>query len=298
MRRTRVRGMKATSAALTKIGGSAARRWAWIIAALIGGVLFGAAVRAHNHATLNIVGAAQPTPAARLLQGSGPQRGSLQGGLSLQPEAERLRRRLGQRFLTPGREMTVTTGMLTLGKDVQPIRVIRSQTEHGEQVAIAFGNGAASLSWSATEGAKSASNAVTDMERSLLERIALDSADGFVLAQLREASYYTIARRAMPPEAGGSDTYTGPVWDVVRVGEPPDPAHSNVQSPWRIYYINSNSGLLERVVSREQETTVSAEISGWVDQGGEKVPTHITWSRDGQAIMDIRLDSVTYGPRQ
>jgi hypothetical protein len=43
MRRTRVRGMKATSAELTKIGGSAASRWAWIIAALINGVLFEAA---------------------------------------------------------------------------------------------------------------------------------------------------------------------------------------------------------------------------------------------------------------
>lgn len=143
----------------------------------------------------------------------------------------------------------------------------------------------------------SAGSIANDAQRSLMERIALDSPDQFVLAQLR-ASYYTLARRVMPEEAHGSDDYTGPVWDVVRVGEPPDSAQSKVQSPWRLYYINSTSGLLERVVSQEQEATVTAEVSGWVDQGGEQVPSHITWSRDGRVMMDLQLTGVTYATHE
>jgi hypothetical protein len=189
------------------------------------------------------------------------------------------------------------TGVLTLGNDKQAIRVIRSQTDDGEQVAIAVGNGPASLTWTSAGGALSAGSIANDAQRSLIERIALDSPDQFVLAQLRD-SYYTLARRVMPQEANGSDAYAGPVWDVVRVGEPPDSAQSKVQSPWRLFYINSITGLLERVVSQEQETTVTAEISGWVDQGGEQVPTHITWSREGRVVMDLQLTGVTYATHQ
>lgn len=94
----------------------------------------------------------------------------------------------------------------------------------------------------------------------------------FVLAQLRGASYYTEARNVRPEEAGGSDSYTGPVWDLVRVGEPKRGAQAKPQSPWRLYYINTSTGLIDKIVSEEQGETITAEISGWTNQNGELAP--------------------------
>jgi hypothetical protein len=47
-------------------------------------------------------------------QANPTRRDRLQGRLSLQPEADRFRRKLGERFLKPGRELTVITGTLTV----------------------------------------------------------------------------------------------------------------------------------------------------------------------------------------
>src|SRR5258708_487475 len=88
-------------------------------------------------------------------------------------------------------------------------------------------------------------------ERSLIERLALDSPDQFVLAQLRGASYYTVARDVMPTSAGGSDDYNGPLWDVIRLGEP-QTSKSAPLSHWRIFHINSASSLIDRSISDEQ----------------------------------------------
>lgn len=276
---------------------SGALRSLSIVALLMGAAVVTAAVHAYSHRTPKAVSATGTSSVLSVPQGTGSARSSLFRKLYFQPDADKLRRKLGQRFLAPGREVAVLTGVLKLDNDTQAVRIIRSQTDAGEQVAIAVGNGPASLTWTSAGGALSASNVASESQRSLIERIALDSPDQFVLAQLR-ASYYTLARRVMPEEAHGSDDYTGPVWDVVRVGEPPDSAQSKVQSPWRLYYINSITGLLERVVSQEQEATVTAEVSGWIDQGGEQVPSHITWSRDGRVMMDLQLTGVTYATHE
>jgi hypothetical protein len=125
----------------------------------------------------------------------------------------------------------------------------------------------------------------------------LDSPDQFVLAQARGASYYTVARNVMPASANGADDYTGPIWDVIRIGEP-SAGTAHPVSRWRIFHINSETGLLDRSISDEQGATVTAEFSGWVDHLGEKVPTHITWSQKGQMLMDLTLNSITHGPLQ
>lgn len=280
-----------------KMRGSEALRSLSIVALLMGAALLAAAVHAYSHRTPNPASVTSTSPVLGLPQSTGSPRGSLYRELYFQPEADKLRRKMGQRFLAPGREVAVLTGVLTLGNDKQAVRVIRSQTDDGEQVAVALGNGPASLTWTPAGGALWAGSIANDAQRSLIERIALDSPDQFVLAQLR-ASYYTLARRVMPQEASGSDAYTGPVWDVVRVGEPPDSSKSKVQSRWRLYYINSTTGLLERVVSQEEEAILSAEVSDWVNQGGEQIPTHTTWSRDGRIVMELQLTGVSYATHQ
>lgn len=160
-----------------------------------------------------------------------------------------------------------------------------------------MGGGAATHTWDDKGGARQSGRAAAGEGRLLVEREPLDSPDQFVLAQLRGASYYTVARNVRPEEAGGSEDYSGPLWDVVRVSEP-GVGENRPQSPWRLYYVNRSTGLIDRVVSQDGGETVTAERSGWVERGGESTPTHITWRRNGSIVMELTLNNMSHGPKQ
>jgi hypothetical protein len=132
------------------------------------------------------------------------------------------------------------------------------------------------LSWTGAEGALASGRDAAGGERSLVERVVLDSPDQFVLAQLRGASYFIVAYSAMPSESAGDDNYDGPVWDIVRVGEPETKTKKGPESPSRLYHINSSTGLIDRIISQEQADTIVAEISNWVIRDGELAPARVT----------------------
>lgn len=221
---------------------------------------------------------------------------AMRRNLALQPEAFKMGRRLGQRFSIPGHEVSVLSGTLTIGSEQQRIRILRRQKDKGEDLEVALNGRPVSLTWNEDEGAKGKDNSLDTEQQLVVERLLRDNPDRFVLAQIKGASYYTIARNARPIEAGNSDDYTGPVWDIVRVDEPQNDASGNTQRASRLYYINSATGLIDRVVSREQGLDVTAEITDWSERAGEQVPAHIVWTRQGQVIMDFRLNNFTLSP--
>lgn len=236
------------------------------------------------------------TVAVQPVQQSSRVSSRLRSQLALQPEADRLRRRLGQRFLAPGREISALAGTVLLGTERYAVNIIRSQEDEGEKLTITL-NGQTTFTWSGTDGARSGNTPATGNLRALVERLALDSADQFILAQLRGASYFNVASGVRPTEAAGSDRYDGPVWNLVRVGEPPNLTQNRPQSIWRLYYLNASTGLIEKVVSQEQGQTIVAEVSGWVTQNGETVPTKISWKQKGQTLMDLSLTNITHSQK-
>ena len=267
-----------------------------VSAVLFGSVLVSVAVRGYNRSTPIGVGMTKPSVQVALPIGKATK--GVHQRLSFQPEADRLRRSLGLRFLTPGLEKAVLIGTLTIGADRSLLRMVRTQSDDGEQVEIAVGAVASSLIWTPAGGAKVDGGRALGNSRAIIERLVLDSPDEFVLAQLRGASYYTVARNVMPKNAAGSEDYNGPVWDVVRVGEPDALGTDAALSKSRIFHINTQTGLIDRCFSREEGETVVAEISGWADQFGEKVPTHITWNKNGKVVMELSLSNIAHGPRQ
>jgi len=269
-----------------------------MVVLLIGSALLAAAVRAYNHATLNAANVTRPSTAFPLVQGGpAPRLGRLQTRLSSQPQADRLRHRLGQRFVGSGKERTILTGTVTIGADRSLVRIVRTQTDDGELVEIALNGGPVSLTWTAKQGALSANASPTAIERSFVERLALDSPDQFILAQLRGASYYTVARKVVPEEALQSHGYSGPAWDVVRVAEPGKAGVTKPESPWRMHYINSATGLIERIISTEQGEPVTAELSEWSNHLNELIPVRIKWSRNKQVIMELICAGIAYGAK-
>ena len=188
--------------------------------------------------------------------------------LSLQPEALKLSRRLGRRFSDPQRRISISSAILTFGITSQVVQIVRSQTERGETTRLAIGTGPASLTWNESDGSKSAGRGPSDNERRLIERLTFDSPDQLVLAQLRGAGYHTVARNVRPALA--DENYRGALWDIVRVDDPDNDEQRRPQSRWRLYYINSQTGLVDRVVSQIHGETFAAVFSDWRTRAGEK----------------------------
>jgi hypothetical protein len=277
--------------------------WVIIIGLLSIGAALTFAVRAYNSKTVGssspvVVPLAVTEPAAIPLRQSGAAAATRwQSKLALQPQADRMRLQLGKRFRAPGKEISTLTGTLTLNSQNRAIRITRTQAEDGEQVTIALDGGAATYIWNQEDGAKLAGNSVSGEAKAFLERIILDSPDQFILSQLRGASYQTIASQVVPEEAAKLEIYEGPAWNVVRIEEPLRAGFSKPESLWRMYYINSETGLLDRIISTEQGETILAELSSWGQQDGEMVPGRITWSRNNQVVMEIVFSGLTYSAR-
>ncbi len=210
--------------------------------------------------------------------------------LSLQPEARKLSRLLGSRFLSSSRSIVTITGTVTIGPNSQTMTIARRQTETGESVQIA--SGTKTLSWNEVDAGRATTGIATPDDEVLLERLVFDGPEQFVLAQVRGASYYTIARNVRP-ENTGSD-YSGPLWTIVRVTESQPDDKLPPMSAWRLYYINTGTGLIDRVVSQSEGQTVEATILSWNEQNGERIPGHITWSVAGKLIMDYRVTNFSY----
>jgi hypothetical protein len=179
---------------------------------------------------------------------------------------------------------------VTIGDSEQPVTITRRQTKKGEDVELLLPGRALRLN--AQEDTQAVLSSATETERVLLERLIFDSPDYFVLAQLHGAGYSTVARNVRPPDV--ADNYSGPLWTIVRVDEPQTAGTFQPNSPWRLYYINSNTGLIDRIVSRLGDETIEALISAWTDQAGEKIPSQITWSSGGQTVMSYQATSVSH----
>lgn len=164
-------------------------------------------------------------------------------------------------------------------------------------MAVSLGADQPDIVWTAGTGGLANGASIGDEDRAIIERIVLDSPDQFVQAQVRGASYITIGRSVRPQEAGAGG-YSGPTWNVIMVAEPQSIASASPLSRARFYYINTATGLLDRVVSKENGETIVAEFSGWTKVNGELDPGRIQWSRKGQLIMELIVDSIGHGSRQ
>jgi hypothetical protein len=207
--------------------------------------------------------------------------------LSFQPEVAKFARRVGQRFIAS--EASVSIGELSAGDQQFPVRITRRQHKEGEDLEIHAVDRISPLTWTKVDGPKTNNGRATGVDRTIIERVLLDSPDQFVLAQLRGASYQTIAKNLRPDDAG--DGYEGPLWTVMRVADPETDAEKKPSSPWRLYYINSRTGLIDKIVSDVAGERIEAKLSGWTIDSAEVIPTVITWTKGDQRIMELKVNT-------
>ena len=103
--------------------------------------------------------------------------------------------------------------------------------------------------------------------------------------------------RNVRDDVGGSDNYNGPLWDVIRVVEPETDHTRRPLSNWRLYYLNVQTGLIDKIVSEVRGERIEANVLQWIDRDGEKVPSHIVWKRGDETVQEFRLTSFTVQPQ-
>ncbi len=266
------------------------RRIAFLVCLLAAGAGMVAAVHAYSSSKEKAASPRKPSAPLGPAQKIGPRRTRYYDRLSLQPVADRMRMRLGQRFKQAGREISESAGTLTIGTDRHAIVIVRIRNDDGESVSIGLDGGPQKYFWTAADGAQSQGKTAAGIERALIERLALDNPDQFVLAQLRGAAYYTAARAVRPAGVGDSEDYQGPIWDVVQITEPAN-LTTKPECIARLYYINNATGLIDKSLSRDQSGPIYAEFTDWVTLGGELLPLRTTWRLEKQVIMELILST-------
>lgn len=254
-------------------------------------------VKSHRRLTTGAPARTTKSPSLGVTSGNRSSK-DIDAGIARNPEAYRQAHALGNRFRSQGQDVSKLDGIVTLAGEERRVRIRRQQDENGEKVELELHGrgGTASFIWSSTGGLQvSGGGRALNADQVLLERLVLDSPDQFILAVLRGASYYTIGHDVRPAEAGRDDKYQGPLWKLIRVQEPIELDQVREKSKWQVFYVNTRTGLIDRIVSQEQTDTITAEIREWADVDGEKVPAHITWSRSGEAVMDYRLAEFAHG---
>jgi len=220
-----------------------------------------------------------------------PRNANRQRNLSLRPEALSVSRQLGNRFKSLIRSVSTATGTLTIDGAQNHLIIQRRQTDTGEDVEVQIGN--RGFKWNEQEPLKAASGPPTDTDRLLVERLILDSPDQFVLAQLRGASYFVVARNVRPTDAG--EDYNGPLWNIVRVDEPQQQDEKlRPLSTWRLFYINARTGLPDRTEYQLNGQDIRTDFVEWTEQNGEKTPSRVTWSSGGQVIMEYTARNTSH----
>jgi hypothetical protein len=212
--------------------------------------------------------------------------------LSLQPEIIDLSRRLGARFSPRQRGQSVLSGTLSMGTQRHVFQATRTQTEDGERVEILMEGSPRQLTWEREQGSSSSGARAVDQEREIIERIVFDSPDQLVLAQLRGAAYSVVAR-AVRPE-GAADGYDGPLWDIVRIDDPEPEEAKQPESRWRLFYVNSRTGLVDRSVSEVRGERIIATFSNWTTSAGETFPSRIVWTRGAEVVMEAAVSNLMH----
>lgn len=232
--------------------------------------------------------------ASQTLQGSAAniENGPGEMDLASQPEALKLSRRIGgNRFKARSASALDVSGVITTGTAQQNIQITRQKTATGERVKLLTPDSSVALEWEASAGLSDASKTASAEQGAEFERLIFDSVDQFILAQLRGASYYVVARNVRPDNA--PDNYAGPLWDVVRIEDAAVDEQKGSQPKWRLYYLNQTTGLIDKVVSESQGRRIEASFSDWKKQGDELSPSTISWTSNGQTLMTFTVNNVS-----
>jgi hypothetical protein len=201
---------------------------------------------------------------------------------------------LGDRLEKPGKERLILNGVLSRASnrnEGQPARLIlessdKMRLEEPGRVSIYIHDFSSS-----TDGRSEA-------EQEEIQSLLFDSADHFFFGQSQGFETRFLGERFRLDD-GKSPNYTGPFYDVYQVNDQ-TVSQNEKRNQVKLFYLNSDTLLLERVVYRgkrgEQSPGIEVQITGWQRVNGQYLPGKIVRLEKGAPVVSFKITSAAIGP--
>lgn len=205
---------------------------------------------------------------------------------------------LGDRFERAGKERAVLTGSITRygnATGTSAVRIIRElpnklryeeQTQKGQLVLGFDGQSPWALN-----------GAPTSEQIDFIISLLRDSADRFIVGQALGHPTRMLGEKYRLDD-GSNTNYAGHFYDIFKVDDTLVSAGETLHRP-TFFYINSQTGLPERIVYERQEAAtirVVVELGNWATVAGQKVPTKISRKEDGAVVTELTIGQAIISP--
>jgi hypothetical protein len=203
---------------------------------------------------------------------------------------------MGDRLDRPGKERLIFTGTLSRADDAQPFNVsvvleypdrLHATLQRNSQSRVLTFDG---------QTARGTGNALSAVERDLIEMLVYDNADHFFASQMQRRATHFLGSRFRAEGAGPN----APAYDIYEVSDEIDTSSQRRQQVKR-YYFNSETLLMEGVryeVERNgSEVPVEIRIRGWQRVGGQALPGRIVRLENNQPVLTLTINSIALSPR-
>ena len=204
---------------------------------------------------------------------------------------------LGTRFESPAQGRSIMTATLTRNtgepRSVQltitrelPDKLRVEQTSLTAQRTLGYDG---SRAW-----VRGGSASTEDLR--LIEMIVRDSVEHFVSTQARGDATLHLGDMFRGDD-GSNANYDGPFYDILRVNDT-FATPGGTESRPTLFYLNSRTGLLEKIVYERQHDAakVEVEFGEWIAITNQKIPSRIVWKENGTVTNQLTITQVTFAP--
>jgi hypothetical protein len=210
----------------------------------------------------------------------------------LWPQLREALKVLGDRLEKPGKERLILTGTLSRKQDEKlNARLI---LEYPDKVRLEEPDGVTVFDG---KELKSSKKDLSKKDEDEIESLLSDSAEHFFAGQTGGLATRFLGSRFRTDD-GTTPGYRGPFYDLYQVHDRLTLKKTVSHQP-KLYYLNSDSLLVERVryESADTRTKVEVQLTGWQKVGDQFVPGRITRLEDGATGLSLTVTAATVGPK-
>lgn len=200
---------------------------------------------------------------------------------------------LGNRFESPAQGRSVMTATFTRSKgeprtaQLTIIRELPDKLRIEETASQRTIGHDGSRPWS-----RAGSPSAEDLR--LIETIVRDSVEHFIAGQARGDATFHLGDMFRADD-GSNQNYEGPFHDILRVDDAFETPEGTKTRP-TLFYLNSRTGLLEKIVYDREEEKIEVEFGAWLTIASQKTPGRIVWKENGSVTNQLVITQVAFSP--
>ena len=198
---------------------------------------------------------------------------------------------LGNRFESPAQGRSIVTATLTRSKG-EP-RQFTITRELPDKVRIEE----LTTQWTIGHDGNrpwARAGSLSEEDLRLIETLVRDSVEHFIAGQARGDATFHLGDMFRADD-GSNQNYDGPFHDILRVDDAFETAEGTKTRP-TLFYLNSRTGLLEKIVYERGEGKIEVEFGEWLTITSQKTPGRITWKENGSVTNQLVITQLAFSP--